>query len=118
MDCLVRLSYFVRIYIISTGSYKFEDIPEKRTLALLDFLSENSLGAYVKDKTLLDFYSGIPLENVPKPSDKTDAMLITIDGSSGLINRRERYDSRTYSVKGVFDSELSDLTGCMFTCWK
>ena len=92
----------------------FEDIPERHTLTLFDFLRENSLGAYVKDKSSLDFYSAIPLENVPQESDVFDAGITTTDGSSlgpipywsGLINGRGRYNANTYSLLSVFNVDI------------
>ena len=92
---------------------QFEDIPQLHTITLSDLLRENSLGAYVKVKSILRFYSesGKPLENVPQQSDMFTPKLIATDGSSlgpipywsGLINGRGRYDKTTFSFLSVFE---------------
>ena len=89
----------------------FEDFPELHTITLLDFLRENSFGAYVKVKSILPFYSEKQLENVPWQTDKFTPNMRTSDGSklgpmpywSGLINGRGRYDSTTYSLLSSFN---------------
>ena len=88
----------------------FEDTPEQHTITLLDFLREDSFGAYVKVKSILPFYSEKRLENVPHQSDRFIPNMRTIDGSklgpmpywSGLINGKGRYNSTTYNLLSNF----------------
>ena len=88
----------------------FEDTPEQHTITLLDFLQESSFGAYVKVKSILPYYSGKRLENIPHQTDRFTPNMRTADGSklgpmpywSGLINGKGRYDLTTYSLLSVF----------------
>ena len=89
---------------------EFEDTPASHTMTLFDFLRENSLGAYVKVKSVLPFYSEKRLDDVPRQVDRATPNIRTTDGSklgpmpywSGLINGRGRYNSTTHSLLSVF----------------
>ena len=93
---------------------EFEDTPEQHTITLLDFLREDSVGAYVKVKSVLPFYSEKQLEGVPQETDRLTPSMHTTDGSnlgpmpywSGLINGKGRYDLTTYSLLSIFTVDV------------
>ena len=94
---------------------QFEDIPQLHTITLSDLQRENSLGAYVKVKSVLPFYSKPeklkPLISVPVQSDEYGSLLDAIDGTnpgsfyywSGMINGKGRYNATTYSLLSEFE---------------